>query len=77
MTSYRPICEPLMMLPHGLQARKRELLAQRNELDRQIDAVRGEIRAYRAKCRHEAGPGTEEHYAIYCRRCGFMMDTWL
>jgi len=69
--------EPLCALPPDLQKRRRELQSQQKEIERQLKENAREIKDHRARCKHEARPGTEGHYATYCRHCGFMMDTWL
>ena len=69
--------EPFARLPEKLQAKHRKMLEQRKVLDQQIKDVKKRISDYRANCKHEAIPGTKDHYATYCRHCGFMMDTWL
>ena len=69
--------EPTDRLPEHLQTKHRELLAQKTTVLQEIKELGKEILDYRDRCKHEAIPGSEGHYATYCRKCGYMMDTWL
>jgi len=69
--------DPLVDLPRDQQARLRELKKQRDKIDEEILVVQKEIAVVRGRCKHEAIPGTHDHYATYCRHCGHMMGSWL
>lgn len=69
--------EPLTKYPLDLQTKKRELVRLREDVTRQIEDIDQMIVETRRICEHAAIPGTEDHYAVYCRKCGHMMDTWL
>lgn len=69
--------DPFIDLPEDLQTKKKDLSERKRNLEELIDKTNLEIRQMRKSCSHEAIPGTENHYATYCRKCGEMIDTWL
>lgn len=60
-------------------ARKRADTAQDEieRLKRVVDDAYAEEQTLMSRCKHVATPGTENNYATYCKKCGYMMDTWL
>lgn len=69
--------DPEFDLPREQQKRLRELTRQRDKINEQIQETTKEIAVVRGACKHQAVPGTHNHYATYCRLCGYTMDRWL
>ena len=70
--------EPLLTLPKDLQDRRRELRQQRQLIDDELKSIDDQIKSRRAKCEHEQPSGlTGYEYAVYCAKCGLMIDSWL
>jgi hypothetical protein len=69
---------PTVRLPEHLQAKHRNLLEERTLLDEKIRLVKKEIAKFRDRCEHERPAGlTGREYAVYCTKCGRMIDSWL
>ena len=69
--------DPYIDLPRNLQSRKRKLLKYQEKIEKEIEEIDLKIKERRSKCKHEPVPGTENNYATYCRKCGYMIDSWL
>jgi hypothetical protein len=69
--------DPPFRLPEDLQSKRRALLEQKEKIEEELKVIKGQICERRKTCSHEATPGTLDHYATYCHKCGHMMDTWL
>lgn len=70
--------EPLLRLPEHLQAKRKELRAKEQEIQKQIKSVKEEIEKFRKNCKHERPKDlTGYEMAVYCTKCGEMIDSWL
>lgn len=70
--------EPLLALPEHLQAKRKALRAKEKEIQAQIKAVNKEIEEFRKNCEHKRRDDlTGYEYAVYCTKCGKMIDSWL
>lgn len=70
--------EPLLRLPEDLQQKRFALRQRRDEIEKEIKEIDEQIRERRRTCDHERPEGlTGYEYAVYCTKCGEMIDSWL
>jgi sugar-specific transcriptional regulator TrmB len=70
--------EPLLSLPKDLQDKRWALRDQKTEIEKQIKELEEQIKERRRTCAHERPKDlTGYEYAVYCAKCGEMIDSWL
>lgn len=70
--------EPLLALPKDLQDKRYALKQKKQEIEDQIKKLDEQIRERRKNCKHQRRDDlTGYEYAVYCTKCGEMIDSWL
>lgn len=70
--------EPPLALPKDLQEERFALRQQRDKLSARIKALDELIKERRRTCEHERPKNLSGYeYAVYCTKCGHMIDSWL